>query len=61
MFRMSVSTGQLDIGIQDAEFKNESDKRKSKKKRTFPSASQLLSRYDGPEVIKPKPGTSYVD
>ena len=47
MFRMSVSTGQLDIGIQDAEFKNESDKRKSKKKRTFPSASQLLSRYDG--------------
>ena len=47
MFRMSVSTGQLDIGLEDSELINDNNKRKSKKKRIFPSASQLLSRYSG--------------
>lgn len=47
MFRMSVSTGQLDIGPEDAEFINDNNKRKSKKKRIFPSAAHLLSRYSG--------------
>ena len=47
MFRMSVSTGQLDIGPVDAEFISDNNKRKSKKKRFFPNPAQLLSRYSG--------------
>ena len=48
IYRMSVSTSQLSIelndDVEDNEDKNDSSKKKTKKRKMFQSASQLFSR-----------------
>ena len=50
LIRMSASTGQLNIVEDDG--KIEGKKRKLRKRRIFPSPTQLLSRYDSNKSIQ---------
>jgi len=54
--RMSVSTSQLSIelndDVEDNEDKNDSSKKKTKKRKMFQSASQLFSRFKQEKILK---------